>query len=158
MQSMGPRPMPLRFPAGTVAAVAALCLGFAAAASERTIEVWKSATCGCCTAWIAHVEQNGFLAKAQDVAAGQLATIKAGAGLSPDLQSCHTARIGGYIVEGHVPTSDIKRLLAERPDAIGLTVPGMPIGSPGMGAGDEAESYKVLLVRRDGSTEVFSRH
>lgn len=156
--------MQLRFISRAIAAVAALCLvsvavpASAQTAPAQTIEVWKSATCGCCTAWIEHVEQNGFAAKAKDVAPGQLARIKAGAGLSPDLHSCHTAKIGGYVVEGHVPASDIQRLLAEKPDAIGLTVPGMPIGSPGMEAGDEKEPYEVLLVRRDGSTEVFSRY
>lgn len=157
--------MPARFLARPIVALVALSLcsgllsfGLAAAASAQTIEVWKSATCGCCTAWIDHVEQNGFSAQAQDVAPGQLARIKADAGLSPDLHSCHTARIDGYVVEGHVPASDIRRLLSEKPDAIGLTVPGMPIGSPGMEAGDEKEPYEVLLVRRDGSTEVFSRY
>jgi len=74
------------------------------------------------------------------------------------LQSCHTAKVGGYVVEGHVPAADVKRLLAEKPDAIGLTVPGMPLGSPGMEAGDRREPYEVLLVRRDGSTAVFARH
>lgn len=92
------------------------------------------------------------------MAAGQLAKLKADAGLAPDLQSCHTAKIGGYVVEGHVPASDIQRLLAEKPDAVGLTVPGMPMGSPGMEAGGEKEPYEVLLVRRDGTTEVFSRY
>lgn len=150
--------MPYRILNSSIGAVAALCFGFAVAASEQTMEVWKSATCGCCAAWIAHIEQNGFSAKAQDVAPGQLARIKADAGLSPDLQSCHTAKIGGYIVEGHVPAPDIRRLLAEKPDAIGLTVPGMPIGSPGMEAGGERETYEVLLVRRDGRTEIFSRY
>lgn len=137
---------------------AGLVFAFAAAASEQAGEIWKTAACGCCKAWIAHIEQHGFSAKAQDVAAGQLASIKTQAGLSPELQSCHTARIGGYVIEGHVPASDIKRLLAEKPDAVGLTVPGMPIGSPGMEAGDEKEPFEVLLVRRDGTTEVFSRY
>lgn len=141
-----------------VAALASLSGACVVSASELTIEVWKTATCGCCKAWIEHVEQNGFSAKSKDVAAGQLANIKAQAGLSPDLQSCHTAKVGGYVIEGHVPASDIRRLLSERPDAIGLTVPGMPIGSPGMEAGDEKVPYEVLLVRRDGSTEVFSRY
>lgn len=140
------------------AGLAALGMAFAAAASAQTIEVWKSATCGCCAAWIKHIEQNGFSAKTQDLALGQLARIKADAGLSPDLQSCHTAKVGGYFIEGHVPASDIERLLADKPDAIGLSVPGMPIGSPGMEAGEERETYDVLLVRRDGTTEVFSRH
>ncbi len=141
-----------------VAAALAVFFAFAANASAQTIEVWKSATCSCCAAWIKHIEQNGFSAKAHDLALGQLARIKADAGLSPDLQSCHTAKVGGYFVEGHVPASDIERLLAETPDAIGLSVPGMPIGSPGMEAGDEREAYEVLLVHRDGTTEVFSRH
>lgn len=140
------------------AGLAALCMAFAAAASAQTIEIWKSATCGCCAAWIKHIEQNGFSAKTQDLALGQLARIKADAGLSPDLQSCHTAKVSGYFIEGHVPASDIERLLAEKPDAIGLSVPGMPIGSPGMEAGEEREAYDVLLIRRDGTTEVFSRH
>lgn len=150
--------MTRRSSARTLAVAATICFTFAAAASAQTIEVWKSATCGCCSAWIQHIEQNGFSAKAQDLAAGQLARVKANAGLTPDLQSCHTAKIDGYVIEGHVPASDIRRLLTEKPDAIGLTVPGMPIGSPGMEAGDEKEPYEVLLVRRDGTTEVFSRH
>lgn len=150
--------MTFRSLVGTIVAIAGLAFGFVATASGQTIEVLKSATCGCCSAWIAHIEKNGFTAKAQDLAAGQLARAKADAGLSPDLQSCHTAKIGGYVVEGHVPASDIRRLLSEKPDAIGLTVPGMPIGSPGMDAGGEKEAYEVLLVRRDGTTEVFSRY
>ncbi len=150
--------MKIRFLACLSAIIAAAGFAFSAAATAQTIEVWKSASCGCCAAWIAHVEQNGFSAKAQDVAAGKLARVKAEAGLSADLHSCHTGKVGGYVIEGHVPASDIKRLLAEKPDAIGLTVPGMPIGSPGMEAGNEKEPYEVLLVRRDGITEVFSRH
>ncbi len=150
--------MTIRSAARAFAALTALWFMLAGTAFAQTIDVWKSATCGCCSAWIAHVEQNGFSVKAQDMAAGQLARIKADAGLSPDLQSCHTARIEGYVIEGHVPASDIRRLLAVKPDAVGLTVPGMPIGSPGMEAGGEKEPYEVLLVRRDGSTEVFSRH
>lgn len=150
--------MTFRSLVGTIVAIAGLAFGFVATASGQTIEVLKSATCGCCSAWIAHIEKNSFTAKAQDLAAGQLARAKADAGLSPDLQSCHTAKIGGYVVEGHVPASDIRRLLSEKPDAIGLTVPGMPIGSPGMDAGGEKEAYEVLLVRRDGTTEVFSRY
>ena len=149
--------MNFHFPARILAAAALVCT-FATAAIAESMEVWKSASCGCCAAWIAHVEKNGLSARTHDVAAGQLARLKAESGLSPDLQSCHTAKVGGYVVEGHVPASDIKRLLSEKPDAVGLTVPGMPIGSPGMEAGDETEPFEVLLVRRDGTTEVFSRH
>ncbi len=150
--------MTVRSLVGTIVAITGLAFGFVATASGQTIEVLKSATCGCCSAWIEHIEKNGFTAKAQDLAAGQLARAKADAGLPPDLQSCHTGKIEGYVIEGHVPASDIRRLLSEKPDAIGLTVPGMPLGSPGMEAGNEKEPFDVLLVRHDGRTEVFSRH
>jgi hypothetical protein len=136
----------------------ALSLGGGAAAVADTIEVWKTATCGCCASWVEHLAQNGFSPKAANVAAGQLAGIKAQAGLPPQHQSCHTAKVGGYVIEGHVPAADIKRLLADKPDAVGLAVPGMPIGSPGMESGDASEPYEVLLIRRDGTSEVFAKH
>ena len=79
-------------------------------------------------------------------------------GISPELSSCHTAILDGYFVEGHVPADDIKRLMAERPDALGLTVPGMPIGSPGMEMGSEREAFDTLLVQKDGTTEIFAQH
>ncbi len=142
-------------------ACVALLLNAAPAVAEstsRTVEVYKSATCGCCTAWIRHMEEAGYKVKAQDTAIGILAKIKRQAGLSPDLQSCHTAKVGGYVIEGHVPAQDVARLLKERPDAVGLSVPGMPLGSPGMDSGPDKEPYEVLLVRRDGSTEVFARY
>ena len=84
--------------------------------------------------------------------------LKKGAGISDKLASCHTAKIDGYVIEGHVPAPDIKRLVAEKPDVIGLTVPGMVAGSPGMEQGGKSDPYKVLLVRKDGTTEVFSNH
>ena len=93
-----------------------------------------------------------------DTDASALAALKRQAGVGDKLASCHTAKIDGYVVEGHVPSSDIKRLIAERPDAIGLTVPGMPVGSPGMEHGAEFESYDVLLIKKDGATEVFAKH
>ena len=127
-------------------------------AFAQTMNVYKSASCGCCKLWIRHVEKAGFTARSQDLATGQLARLKADAKLAPDLQSCHTAKVDGYVIEGHVPAADIRRLLAEKPDAIGLTVPGMPLGSPGMEPGDDKEPYEVLLVKRDGTTEVFSRY
>jgi len=122
------------------------------------VEVWKSASCGCCSGWIKHLEAAGYAVKAQDTALGILAKIKRQAGLSPDLQSCHTAKIGGYVIEGHVPAEDVERLLKEKPDAVGLTVPGMPLGSPGMDFGPEKEPYEVLLVMKDGTTKVFAKH
>lgn len=144
-----------------------LCAGVALALNSspllaenkpHEVEVWKSATCGCCSGWIKHMETAGYAVKAQDAALGILAKIKRQAGLSPDLQSCHTAKVGGYVIEGHVPPEDVARLLEEKPDAIGLSVPGMPLGSPGMDYGPDKEPYEVLLVMKDGTTKVFARH
>ncbi len=87
-----------------------------------------------------------------------LARYKLDNGIPQKMVSCHTGRIGGYMIEGHVPVADIHRLLEERPDAVGLAVPGMPYGSPGMGAESERESYEVFLIRRDGSTEVYASY
>lgn len=129
-----------------------------AADRSSTIEVWKSAGCGCCNGWIKHLEQAGYAITAKNTASGILAKIKRDAGLKPDLQSCHTGKVAGYVIEGHVPAEDVARLLAEKPDAAGLTVPGMPLGSPGMDTGPDKEPYEVLLVKKDGSTEVFARH
>jgi hypothetical protein len=112
-----------------------------AADTAASIEVWKSATCECCGAWVKHLEANGFTVKVNDTTTGALAALKREAGIGDKLASCHTAKIDGYVIEGHVPGTDIKRLVAERPDAIGLTVPGMPVGSPGMEQGMEFEPY-----------------
>jgi hypothetical protein len=103
------------------------------------------------------MKENGFMAQAEDVALGELARIKRDAGIKPENSSCHTAKIGGYAIEGHVPAADVKRLLAEKPDAVGLAVPGMPIGSPGMESGDTREPFDVLLIKKDGTTEVWSK-
>ena len=130
----------------------------AAADTPWSIEVWKSATCKCCGAWVKHLEANGFAVTVNDTDASALAALKRQAGVGDKLASCHTAKIDGYVVEGHVPSSDIKRLIAERPDATGLTVPGMPVGSPGMEQGAEFEPYDVLLIKKDGATEVFAKH
>jgi hypothetical protein len=123
-----------------------------------SIEVWKSATCQCCGKWVSHLEENGFAVKTNAADAAALDTIKRAAGISEKLDACHTAKIDGYVIEGHVPASDIKRLVTERPDAIGLTVPGMPVGSPGMEQGDKTEPYDVLLIKKDGTTETFAQH
>ncbi len=130
-----------------------------AATNDLSIEVWKSPTCACCDKWVEHLEENGFSVKASNTSQGMLNHIKRQAGIEAKLASCHTGMIEGYTIEGHVPASDIKRLMAERPDAIGLTVPDMPLGSPGMEQPDgKTEPYDVLLVKKDGSTEVFARH
>ena len=123
-----------------------------------TIEVWKSATCQCCGNWVKHLEANGFTVKLNATEPGALARLKRVAGIGDKLASCHTAKIDGYVIEGHVPGTDIKRLVAEHPDATGLAVPGMPVGSPGMEQGAETEPYDVLLIKKDGTTEVFASH
>ncbi len=128
------------------------------AAAETAIEVWKSPTCSCCGAWVKHLEANGFIVTVNAVESSALAAIKRQAGIGETLASCHTAKIDGYVIEGHVPASDIERLVAEHPDALGLTVPGMPLGSPGMEQGGEFEPYDVLLLKRDGTTSVFAHH
>ena len=127
-----------------------------AQAALPQVEVWKDASCGCCKDWIAHMEKNGFRVRMHD--AGNNA-IRARLGLAQQFASCHTALVGGYVIEGHVPASDVKRLLRERPDARGLAVPGMPLGSPGMEHPDGVvQPYTVHLVLADGSTREFSRH
>ena len=131
----------------------------AVAAAEGSVEVWRSATCECCGAWVKHLEAGGFAVKVNAAAPSILDRIKREAGMGEELAACHTAKIGPYVIEGHVPAADIKRLLADEPDALGLTVPGMPVGSPGMEHDDgKTEPYDVLLVKKDGTTEVFARH
>ena len=100
----------------------------------------------------------GFAVDARDIDQDALYALKAQSGITPDLASCHTALVDGYVIEGHAPAADVERLLAERPEAIGLSVPGMPIGSPGMEMGNQRDAFDTLLVMRDGSTEVFQRH
>lgn len=127
-------------------------------ASELSIQVVKSATCGCCGAWEEHLRADGFIVDSNAIPDEDLWDLKARLGLTDETASCHTGVIDGYLVEGHVPAADIRRLLAERPDAIGITVPGMPIGSPGMEMDNEVEPYDTLLIRRNGATEVFASH
>lgn len=125
-------------------------------ASQPLVVVYKSPTCGCCESWVGHMQSAGFPVEVRDMQ--DIGPIKTEAGVPADLGSCHTARIGDYFVEGHVPADDVKRLLAEQPDARGLAVPGMPQGSPGMEQGGIREPYDVLLVAKDGSTSVFAHH
>ena len=129
------------------------CVESAAAA---TIEVVKSPYCGCCTHWVEYLRAEGFdvrVVEAEDVTptARRL-------GVPDDLRSCHTASIGGYAIEGHVPAADVKRLLALKPRAAGIAVPGMVVGSPGMEHGDHKEPYQVLLFDKAGNTRVFATH
>ena len=127
-------------------------------AAVPDMEVLKSPTCGCCSAWINHIENAGFTTKAYDVSQEMLWDAKARAGITPELSSCHTAMIEGYVIEGHVPADDIKRMLSERPEALGLAVPGMPVGSPGMENADQRDSFDTLLVLSGGASVVFQSH
>lgn len=119
------------------------------------VEVFKSASCGCCGAWVEHMRQNGFQVIAHDV--GDVPAERKKLGMPDRLGSCHTAKIGGYVIEGHVPAGDIRRLLKEKPKALGLAVPSMPPGSPGMES-PRPIPYDTLLVARDGTTRVFASH
>lgn len=141
-----------------VTAFTALALISQAAWAAGSMEVLKSATCGCCVSWGKHMREAGFTVTEIDLPLADLNAAKLKAGLKQGQTSCHTARIDGYVIEGHVPAREVTRLLEERPEAIGLTVPDMPYGSPGMGDEAEADPYDVLLVRRDGTTEVYAAY
>ncbi len=152
-------PAASRTPAGwRLLAFVIILVGSAAAttapASEhaRQVEVYKSPWCGCCVAWVDHLERNGYSAIIHDVE--DLSAIKQMAGVPQDLWSCHTAMIDGYVVEGHVPATAIDRLLSERPDIHGLSVPGMPQGSPGM-EGPNPVPFTVYSIGSDDEVEVF---
>ncbi len=119
------------------------------------ITVYKSPTCGCCSKWVEHLRGNGFEVKTTDL--NDMGMIKSMSGVKPEYASCHTAKIDGYVIEGHVPASDIKRLLKERPAVTGLSAPGMPMGSPGM-EGPRSDPYEVVTFDKQGETSVFSRH
>ena len=124
---------------------------------SRALAVYKSPTCGCCDGWAAHMRQAGFTVAVHVVA--DPGTIRRARGLPDTLASCHTGVIDGYAIEGHVPAADVVRLLAERPEAVGLALPGMPMGSPGMEApGGRKQPFDTLLVLRSGQTRVFARH
>lgn len=128
------------------------------AAAGPLVQVWKDPHCGCCKDWIAHLEKNGFRSQTFDT--GNTA-VRARLGMPHQLGSCHTALVDGYVIEGHVPASDIQRLLKERPKALGLTVPRMPVGTPGMDGpeyGGRKDPYDVLLVARDGTSTIFQSY
>lgn len=124
-------------------------------AQATVVEVFKSPYCGCCGKWVEHLQQNGFKVNAHDVE--DVPAVRQKLGMPDRLGSCHTAKIGGYVVEGHVPATDIQRLLKEKPKALGLSVPSMPPGSPGMES-SKPIPYQTLLVQSDGSTRVFAQH
>ncbi|MBX5461674.1 MAG: DUF411 domain-containing protein [Steroidobacteraceae bacterium] len=129
----------------------------ATGAGAPKITVYKSESCGCCKLWVQHLLDAGFAVQAHDV--DNLASVKERVGVPAGKGSCHTAEVDHYFLEGHVPAADIRRLLRERPAAKGLTVPGMPLGSPGMEVpSGQGDPYEVLLVALDGSTSVYARY
>ncbi|WP_119677974.1 DUF411 domain-containing protein [Indioceanicola profundi] len=135
-------------------------LGIALAPSEARAElpkmsVWKDPSCGCCGAWVDHVRAAGFQVDVRE--STDMAAIKQVHQVPPQLQSCHTALVDGYVLEGHVPAEDVLRLIKERPAAKGLTVPGMPQGSPGMETGHK-DAYDVILFGGEGGDKVFASH
>ena len=142
----------------TAAAALAVAPGCAQPAQAREARVYKTPYCGCCGGWVTHLRRAGFAAKVIEVE--DLNPVRAQHGVPAALSSCHTALIGGYVVEGHVPIADVERLLRKKPKAIGLVVPGMPIGSPGMETpAGTAEPYKtLLLLDRSGRTREFASH
>ncbi len=121
--------------------------------------VYKSSTCACCDGWIKHMRDEGFNVTTE-IHDNDMGRIKVANGVPNKLASCHTALIGGYVIEGHVPAADVKRLLREKPaDIVGLTAPGMPMKSPGMQAeGLPPKGYNVIAFKKDGSTEVYTRY
>jgi hypothetical protein len=138
--------------------IVAAPLAVLADSTTHDIHVVKNPQCGCCNAWIEILEGKGFDVTTEDRSNSDLAAFKVESGIPKDMLSCHTAKIDGYFIEGHVPASDIKRLIAERPDALGLAVPAMPYGSPGMGPEDERQAYDVFLIMADGTAEVFQHY
>lgn len=129
-----------------------------ASAFSASLVMMTTGGCECCHAWARHMRKAGHEVVVKDLAMGQLMKMKLDAGIPAALTACHTAWVEGYLVEGHVPEREVRRLLDERPDALGLLVAGMPVGSPGMESGSRREPYEVLLLKKDGGTEVFARY
>ncbi|MCF6172853.1 MAG: DUF411 domain-containing protein [Campylobacteraceae bacterium] len=134
-----------------------MALSFSYAEIAKDMVVYKNPYCGCCTNWIAQMKGKGFNIKT--IVKDNFENLKIQKGIKPENFSCHTALINGYVIEGHVNYTAVKRLLSEKPkDIIGLAVPGMVIGSPGMEAGNKKMPYNVLAIRKDGSTFIYEKH
>lgn len=141
---------------GLAGAVAMQPLGAVAASPKDHITVWKTPNCGCCSEWVSHLRSNGFDVVTHDVK--DTAPVRKKLGLVEKYGSCHTGLLGEYVLEGHVPAKEIRRLLREKPTALGLAVPGMPAGSPGMEMGNTRDAYDVLLVLHDGNSRVYQSY
>jgi len=140
--------------AGEAGSAASEASGSASASQDRpTVLVYKTASCGCCNGWVEHMRAAGYTVDARDVQ--DLMSVKLDAGVPTAMSSCHTALVDGYVVEGHVPAEQVDRMLAERPEIVGIAAPGMPIGSPGM-EGPNAQPYDIYAFDADGRAEVFA--
>jgi len=127
--------------------------------TKPLVEVWKSPYCGCCKDWVTHLQKNGFAVKVTETV--DTASQREKLGMPAQYESCHTARVGGYLIEGHVPAREMHRLLKEKPKALGLAVPAMPIGPPGMDGlqyGNRRDAYDVLLVEQEGRVTVYQSY
>lgn len=140
----------------TVAAAAIAAVPTFAATSLPQVEVFKNPNCGCCGAWVDHLKAAGFPVKVTEVS--DTGAVRKRYGIPDELGGCHTGVVSGYAVEGHVPAEEIKRLLAKKPAAAGLSVPGMPVGSPGMEVGSRKDPYQVLLIDKAGHSSVFATY
>ena len=140
--------------AGAAVLMLAGSVGISAQGRQATVEVYKSPTCGCCSKWADHLRSHGFQVRVTDTET--VDQLKTKYGVPRQARSCHTALVGGYVIEGHVPAADVQRLLKDRPAVVGIAVPGMPIGSPGMEGGSK-EAYEVLTFDATGKTTVFAR-
>lgn len=151
----------------TLLGTGAVCAGSAAQASKKParaaapkpvmMAVYKTPTCGCCAKWVEHMKQNGFTVHVTDM--NDLSAVKTKHGVPPRSQSCHTAVVNGYVIEGHVPAADVKRMLKDKPAIAGLALPGMPAGSPGMEQpGIKSPAYEVLSFDKRGATRVYAKH
>lgn len=140
-----------------IPALAAFLFAAAVQAAPKlpAVDVYKSPYCGCCTEWVKHLQQAGFTVNSHEVQ--DVPAARKQLGMPERYGSCHTAKVGGYLLEGHVPAADVKRLLAQKPKAIGLAVPGMPPGSPGMES-PQPVAYETLLIETDGQARTFARH
>jgi hypothetical protein len=141
------------FAAGVLLSVATI-----ASAEALRFDLAKTQSCGCCVAYAKRLEERGHVVETRNLPMATLMEMKVESGIPPEMTGCHTSKVAGYAIEGHVPTEDIERLIAEAPDAIGLAVPGMPMGSPGMEYGESRDAYQVFLINKDGTTSVFNSY
>ncbi|PZV03170.1 MAG: metal-binding protein [Leptolyngbya sp.] len=141
---------------GMVVAIALLGPSTAQAQAATALTVYRSPTCNCCGHWVDHMQAAGFAV--EDVVTDDMEAIKTQYGVPEALASCHTALVEGYVIEGHVPASDVRRLLSKRPAVLGIAAPGMPVGSPGMETGDRVDPYTVVSFTANGETATFAEH